>query len=324
MGVLLGTMRFFFAIPMLSFLLVSAMARADIVGKIKAIDNSGILLDVGSKINWDKTVSKDQRTAIAKQYGINKLVRIKVSNEGAISIRDTSILAESIKQTPLMSIQPLRGGYDGIDNESFWGHIPTSGGKNLEDAFAIYSLKGQYDFLTFGFACRGQNAHKRLCYRIGSNDVSYVSLTPGKITWVTLDIKGVDALGVWTDTPSNQLLGVSENFIIDPLLHNLPASIVKLASPTTGETIDSSETLNWRPTEDAMGYLVEIQCIRLFNTEDMDKHRFHSIQVKADTRSLKISDLKLPVGEYRWRVHSLDDVGVMGQMDQWWDFKLKQ
>jgi len=189
----------------------------------------------------------------------------------------------------------------------------------------VYELNGKYDAFRFSFLAmlEGDAVPIKLFWRLDGGEVINLTTSERSLTEVVIDVKGVRSLQLWTENRTN-LWQKDPNFIIDAEFSQLPSEVPVLSAPGAKEVIDRAEELRWRPVTDAQGYRIELECIRLYNTDDAHKQRFFSIQTKDDQRVVKLSDLNLPLGEYRWRVHSLDDVGVMGAMKDWWTFTLSK
>lgn len=302
-------------------LLGASSVQADIVGKVKTIDQTGITLDIGPKLPWGTRVTADQRKAIQQQLPTGSLVRIVLMDGKVVSARITSINPAQVTETSLTALKPYSGGYSFQAGHSFWGFVPTQTGFNRGKGQTIYQLGGGYDSFRFKFCFSEKDGSGKFYYRLDGGEPVVTQISNTELTSIVIDVKGVQSIQLWAEGQTGDTTG-TDNFIIDPILMKLPSSVPVLASPANRENIESSEELRWRSVADAVGYRVELECTRLYNTEDAQKQRFFSIQTSADSRVVKLSELKLPLGEYRWRVHSLGDIGVMGKMNEWWSFVL--
>lgn len=305
--------------------ILGAVAQADIIGKVKLIDQSGVTLDIGPKHPWGSTITAQRRGEIIRQLPSGSLVRLRLESGKIVSARATSIQPEQIKTTNLQALKPYSGGYKFEDGHQFWGFIPKSVGVNHGSDTTVYELNRAFDSIRFKFLAMDHEnpVATKVFWRLDGGEVVTRDTSATSLTEVLIDLRGARSLQIWSENRTNNFQA-DPNFIIDAELMQFPASIPVLSSPATKESVQSNEELRWRPVPDALGYRVELECMRLYNTDDAMKQRFFTIQTNAETRVVKLSDLKLPLGEYRWRVHSLDDVGVMGQMNEWWSFVLQK
>lgn len=304
--------------------ILGAIAQADIIGKVKVIDQSGVTLDIGSKHPWGSTIAAQRRGEMVRQFPSGSLVRLRLDSGKIVSVRATSIQPEQIKTTNLQALKPYSSGFTFEDGHQFWGYLPQHTGVGRDNQRTIFKLDGKYDFLQFGFSFGPIDGSGKLFYRLGDGDPVSIVIPNTSLSRVVIDVRGANSIQIWCEAQRRDLGGGFEsyNYFVDPVLLQLPSSVPVLSSPATKESVQSDEELWWRPVRDAVGYRVELECIRLYNTDDALKQRFFTVQTNAETRVVKLSDVKLPLGEYRWRVHSLDDVGVMGQMNEWWSFTL--
>ena len=305
-------------------LLGASSAQADIVGKVKTIDQAGITLDIGPKLPWGTRVTADQRKAIQQQLPSGSLARIVMTDGKVISARTTSIAPAQVTETSLAALKPYSGGFQFESGHAFWGYVPqqTAVGQNADPT--IYKLDGKYDALKFSFCFGASDGSGKLLYRLDGGEPVQIFTPNTALAPVAIDLRGSQTIQVWFEAQRRDINDnfSSSNFLVDHVLMKLPPSVQILSSPASKESVGADEELMWRPAADAIGYRVELECTRLYNTDDAAKQRFFSIQTTAEKRVVKLSDLNLPLGEYRWRVHSLDDVGVMGQMNEWWSFVL--
>lgn len=305
--------------------ILGAVAQADIIGKVKLIDQSGVTLDIGPKHLWGSTITAQRRGEIIRQLPSGSLVRLRLESGKIVSARATSIQSDQIKITNLHSLKPYSGGFKFEEGHQFWGYIPKSVGVNHGSDTTVYELNRAFDSIRFKFLTMDHNdvVRTKLHWRLDGGEVMTRETSATSMIEVQIDLTGVRSLQIWADNRTDNFQA-DPNFIIDAELLQFPASIPVLSSPASKESVEPDEELRWRPAPDAIGYRVELECIRLNNTDDALKQRFFTIQTNSETRAVKLSDLKLPPGEYRWRVHSLDDVGVMGQMNEWWSFVLQK
>lgn len=304
-------------------LLGASSVQADIVGKVKTIDQTGITLDIGPKLPWGTRVTADQRKAIQQQLPTGSLVRIVLMDGKVVSARITSINPAQVTETSLTALKPYSGGYSFQAGHSFWGFVPTQTGFNRGKGQTIYQLGGGYDSFRFKFCFSEKDGPGKFYYRLDGGEPLVTQISNTELTSIVIDVKGVQSIQLWAEGQTGDTTG-TDNFIIDPILMKLPSSVPVLASPANREKIEPSEELRWRPVADAVGYRVELECVRLYDTSAANRQRFFSIQTTSEVRVVKLADLKLPEGEYRWRVHSLSDIGVMGQMTEWWSFLLEE
>lgn len=305
--------------------ILGAVAQADIIGKVKLIDQSGVMLDIGPKHPWGSTITIHRRGEIVRQLPSGSLVRLRLESGKIVSARATSIQPEQTKTTNLQTLKPYSGGYKFEDGHQFWGYIPKSVGVNHGSDTTVYELNKSFESIRFKFLAMDHNdvVRTKLHWRLDGGEVITRETSATSLIEVQIDLRGVRSLQIWADNRTDNFQA-DPNFMIDAELVQFPASVPVLSSPVNKESVQSDEELRWRPVLDAVGYRVELECIRLFSTDDALKQRFFTIQTNSETRVVKLSDLKLPLGEYRWRVHSLDDVGVMGQMNEWWSFLLQK
>jgi hypothetical protein len=306
-----------------SLVLLSAASQADVVGKVKSIDQSGIALDIGQILPWGTRITADQRRVIQQQLPSGSLARIVLVDGKVVSARITSINPAQVTETSLTALKPYSGGYSFQAGHSFWGFVPTQTGFNRGKGQTIYQLGGGYDSFRFKFCFSEKDGSGKLCYRLDGGEPVVTPISNTELTSIVIDVKGVQSIQLWAEGQTEDTTG-TDNFVIDPILMKLPSSVPVLASPANRENIEPSEELRWRSVSDAVGYRVELECVRLYDTSAANRQRFFSIQTTSEVRVVRLADLKLPDGEYRWRVHSLNDVGVMGQMTEWWSFLLEE
>lgn len=300
-------------------LLGASTAQADIVGKVKTIDQTGITLDIGPKLPWGTRVTADQRRVIQQELPTGSFARIVLEDGKVVSARLTSISPAQVTETSLTALKPYTGGYSFQPGHSFWGFVPTQTGFNRGNGQTIYQLGGGYDWFRFRFCFSEKDGPGKLYYRLDGGEPVATQISNTELTSIVIDVKGVQSIQLWAEGQTGDTTG-TDNFLIDPILMKLPSSVPVLASPANRENISPSEELRWRSVADAVGYRVELECIRLYDTSDANRQRFFSLQTTSEVRVVKLADLKLPAGEYRWRVHSLNDIGVMGHMKEWWSF----
>lgn len=303
--------------------ILGAIAQADIIGKVKVIDSSGVTLDIGSKHPWGSTIAAQRRGEMVRQFPSGSLVRLRLDSGKIVSVRATSIQPEQIKITSLQALKPYSGGFKFEDGHQFWGYIPRSVGISYGRDTTVFELNRPFDSIRFKFLAMDHESpvSTKVHWRLDGGEVVSRDTSATSLTELLIDLKGVRSLQIWSENRTNNFQA-DPNFIIDAELLQLPESVPVPSSPANKESVQSDEELRWRPVPDALGYRVELECIRLYNTDDALNQRFFTVQTNSETRVVKLSDLKLPLGEYRWRVHSLDDVGVMGQMNEWWSFTL--
>jgi hypothetical protein len=304
-----------------AIIVVAAASHGDVIGKVKTIDQSGITLDIGPKLPWGTRLSADQRRQIQQQLPVGSLARIVLESGRIVSARITSVTPAQVTETSLTALKPYAGGYSFQPGHSFWGFVPTHTGFNRGKVQTIYQLGGGYDFFRFKFCFSQKDGPGKLYYRLDGGEPVVTSIANTELTSIVIDVRGVQSIQLWAEGQTGDTTG-TDNFIIDPILAKLPSSIPVLASPANREKIEPSEELRWRPVADAVGYRVELECVRLYDTSDANRQRFFSIQTTSEVRAVKLADLNLPAGEYRWRVHSLNEIGVMGQMAEWWTFTI--
>jgi hypothetical protein len=76
--------------------------------------------------------------------------------------------------------------------------------------------------------------------------------------------------------------------------------------------------LEWKPVAGATGYLLELQCERLSDPSTRNHpNRFMVVSVSADTTVYHFDANTMPKGRWRWRVHSLNDTDLLGEMNEW-------
>jgi len=310
---------------LLATALGASSAQADIVGKVKTIDQTGVTLDIGPKHPWGPSITAQRRGEIIRQLPSGSLVRLRLESGKIVSARATRIQPEQIKTTNLQALKPYSGGYKFEDGHQFWGYIPRSVGISYGRDTTVFELNRSFDSIRFKFLAMDHEnpVATKVFWRLDGGEVVTRDTSATSLTEVLIDLRGARSLQIWSENRTNNFQA-DPNFIIDAELLQLPSSIPVLSSPATKESVQSNEELRWRPVPDALGYRVELECIRLYNTDDSMKQRFFTIQTNSETRVVKLSELKLPLGEYRWRVHSLDDIGVMGQMNEWWSFTLSK
>lgn len=311
------------ALILVASLLGASSVQADVVGKVKTIDQTGITLDIGPKLPWGTRITADQRRVIQQQLPSGSLARIVLVDSKVVSARITSINPAHVTETSLTALKPYSGGYSFQAGHSFWGFVPKQTGFNRGKGETIYQLGGGYDSFRFKFCFSEKDGSGKLFYRLDGGEPVVTQISNTELTRVVIDVKGVQSIQLWAEGQTGDTTG-TDNFIIDPTLMKLPSSVPVLASPANREKIEPSEELRWRPVADAVGYRVELECVRLYDTSAANRQRFFSIQTTSEVRVVKLADLKLPEGEYRWRVHSLSDIGVMGQMTEWWSFLLEE
>lgn len=303
--------------------ILGAVAQADIVGKVKGIDQSGITLDIGPKHPWGSTITAQRRGEIIRQLPSGSLIRLRLEAGKVVSARPTRIQPGQIKITKLQAMKPYSGGFKFEEGHQFWGYIPKSVGVNHGSDTTVYELNKSFDSIRFKFLTMDHNdiVRTRLHWRLDGGEVITRETSTTSLIEVLIDLRGVRSLQIWADNRTDNFQA-DPNFIIDAELLQLPESVPVLSSPASKESVRSDEELRWGPVPDSLGYRVELECIRLYSTDDALKQRFFTVQTNSETRVVKLSDLNLPLGEYRWRVHSLDDIGVMGQLNEWWPFTL--
>lgn len=126
-------------------LLGASSAQADIVGKVKTIDQTGITLDIGPKLPWGTRVTADQRKAIQHQLPSGSLARIVMTDGIVVSARTTSITPAQVTETSLAALKPYSGGFEFQPGHSFWGFVPEATGVNQNPVQTIFKLDGKYD-----------------------------------------------------------------------------------------------------------------------------------------------------------------------------------
>jgi hypothetical protein len=99
---------------------------------------------------------------------------------------------------------------------------------------------------------------------------------------------------------------------------NATSNVPQIVTPGQNEQVAGTTPLEWSPVAGASGYLLELQCERLTNPNDWNNpNRFMVVSVPADITVYTFNVNTMPKGWWRWRVHSLNDTGFLGEMSEW-------
>lgn len=99
---------------------------------------------------------------------------------------------------------------------------------------------------------------------------------------------------------------------------NATGNVPVIVTPRQNEQVAGTTPLEWRPVAGASGYLLELQCEQLTNPNAWNNpNRFMVVSFPADTTVYNFNANTMPKGRWRWRIHSLNDTGFLGEMSEW-------
>jgi hypothetical protein len=199
---------------------------------------------------------------------------------------------------------------------AFYHNVPTSAIFLNRDGFDYFETSVGIDDgyagrwpPTFTFIVKGDNKELAKVANLSAGDAPVPLRIP---------IRNVTRLELFFLGSSRGVIGVvwwgNARFVRGNATGNVPQIVTSLQN----EQIAGTTSLEWRPVAGATGYLLELQCERLSNPNAPNNpNRFMAVSVQADTTVYNFNVDTMPKGRWRWRVHSLNDIGFLGEMGEW-------
>jgi len=309
--------------------LAPVLAQTTVNGVIGKISTTTIELEAGNNYSRAANVAvtlADNRNGSWEDLRGGDKVRLTLNGERQIVAVTVNKPIVQRGEKVLTEIKPVEGRWNVVKDATINGRVFDVAGSmgwcGAETA-VVFSNRDGFDLLEAWVGFGGGRGKGKVRFSVqGDGDPLFNSPwmeekdNPIK---VSVSIKGFTGIRL-SITNMGTLCGPYGLFA-NPMLVKLSPAIPLVISPSLNEQITQDTPLAWRKVEGAAGYLLELQCISLNNTNDeADENRFLVMRFPAETTLYNFDVNKMPKGKWRWRVHALERTGFMGQMDEWRNF----
>lgn len=310
------------------------LAQNTVNGLIARVTQNGVQLKDGMSYRWADNFTTtlangndggwaDLQTDDVVRLGLNGQNRV---TSVVVTGRNTGQRVER----SLTELKPVEGDWKVEQNVTIAGRVfEVAGTMSVDKDFnpttitrrIVFSNPGGYDLLEVWIGFRGGRGKGKNKFSIrGDGDTLFTSEwmeqrdQPVK---VSVAIKGYT--GISLIASGDEEVGYYDTAVwANPVLVKMPASVPNIVSPSMNARITRNTPLVWEAVDGATGYLLELQAVSLNNTNDANsENRFLLLRLPADTTVYNFNVNQMPRGKWRWRVHSLNDTGFLGEMTDW-------
>lgn len=299
-------------------------AQNTINGVIARVTQNGLQLKDGTNYRWSDNTTTTLSNGNGGSWGdlqADDAVRLTINGQNKVTALTVTGRSSGQRiERSLLELDPVQGKWATSRNVTINGRV-FERAVRVRDAVVIPN-RDNADVLEAQVGLSGEVGPKVRATFIVLGDGQEIYRSPivdvsTPPTPISVPIKGFS--GVTLRVEGNIIWGGDSAALwVNPLFVNLPATIPIIDSPVANARITRNTPLVWEAVDGATAYLFELQCISLNSPNDAtNPNRFVSLVVPAETTIYNFNVNQMPKGRWRWRIHSLSDTGILGEMTEW-------